>query len=414
MALAPWTWMVYLATHNNAAVAGDASVARIRQAQLGDLQVVIQQSSPVRTVRRFVGRDPEVVEDLGKVDSGDPAVLLDFIRWAVATAPAAQYALVVWSHGSGWEPAEMVQLAQQQPSVVPVTAAELTQRGADDGHQVFFSSTLRRLLAHATPAERAIAFDDGSGHSLDTVELGATLAQAAGVIGRPFALLGMNACQMSSAEVAYQVRESVRVYVASEEDMPVQSWPYDDILTRLAAQPDMDASALGRLVVERYCAYFREHPLPWGQGGLPPGVTLTALDLAGAGRLVEAVRSLAHALVAHVGDLFPLIWGAHRQTYPFKFRMCDLGSFCAALASQPSAPPEVVAAAQAVSAILSDPALVVAQECTASVYDALGGVTTYLLGMEPNKPVSPYYAATDYAQATGWGDFLTAYNAAAS
>ena len=102
MPIASWTWMIYLATHNNAATAGDESVQRIRQAQIDDnVRVLIQQATPAGSVRRVVGASPEVVSDLGQIDSGDPATLLDFVRWAAATAPAQRYALVLWSHGSG-------------------------------------------------------------------------------------------------------------------------------------------------------------------------------------------------------------------------------------------------------------------------------------------------------------------------
>jgi hypothetical protein len=105
MATTSWTWMIYLATYNNAAQAGEESVARMRQAQLSDeVRVLVQQSTPSQTVRRVIGAAPELVADLGQVDSGDPGTLIDFIHWAAATAPAERYALVLWSHGSGWEP----------------------------------------------------------------------------------------------------------------------------------------------------------------------------------------------------------------------------------------------------------------------------------------------------------------------
>ena len=313
---ASWTWMVYLATHNNAAEVGEESVALMRQAagapqaaRQPGVRVVIQQSTPDRTVRRILGADPEVVADLGQVDSGAPETLLDFIRWAAQTAPAQRYALVLWSHGSGWAPSEMERLAQQQPAPVPVTASELKQRGAGDtAGQVFFSTSMRELLSKPTPADRAIAFDDGSGHSLDAIELGQVAAQAAGLLGRPIDLVGMNACQMCNAEVAYQLRGSADVFVASQEDMPVHGWPYDEILAQMAAQPGMDAAALGKLAVEHYCAYFRANPLPWGQEGLPAGVTLAAIKLDGIARLADAARALAtilHDDIASLSDAVP-------------------------------------------------------------------------------------------------------------
>ncbi len=356
MADASWTWMIYLATHNNAAEVGEESVARIRAvAPNKDVRVLVQQSTLDHTTRHVIGASPEIAADLGQIDSGAPETLLDFIRWAAKTAPARRYALVLWSHGSGWAPSEMERVAQQQPAAVPVTAGELKQRGeGDTAGQIFFSSSLGELLAQPTPSERAIAFDDGSGHSLDTIELGRAIAKAAQALGRPLDLVGMNACQMSSAEVAYQLRGSAEVYVASQEDMPVQGWPYDDILPRVAAQPGMDAAALGTLVVERYLAYFQASQLPC-------------------------------------------------QLY-------DLASFCRALAADGATP--ATAAANAVLAALADPTLMLKCAHLGTDYDDTGGLTTYLLPPGTGKPISPYYAETAYAQATKWGEFLAAYHAA--
>jgi hypothetical protein len=410
---AAWTWMIYLATHNNAADVGEESVARMRQAALDDnVRVLVQQSTLERTTRHVIGASPEIAADLGQVDSGTPETLLDFIRWAATTAPARRYALVLWSHGSGWAPSEMERLAQQQPATVPVTAGELRQRGeGDTAGQVFFSSSLSRLLSEPTPADRAIAFDDGSGHSLDTIELGRAIAKAAHELGRPIDLVGMNACQMSSVEVAYQLRGSAEVYVASQEDMPVQGWPYDDILPRLVAQPAMDAAALGALVVERYHDYFQASALPWGRDGLPAGVTLAATRLDGIPKLAGAVQALAAALAGEIDSLSDAVWAAHAKAHKFKFQLYDLASFCRALAAGAGATP-AAEAANAVLAALDDPTLMLKRAHLGAAYDDTGGLTTYLLAPGTGKPVSPYYAETAYAQATSWAEFLAAYHAA--
>lgn len=81
MTTAAWTWMIYLATHNKASQAGEASVARMRQAQLSsDVNVLVQQSTPQRTVQRVIGADPELVADLDQVDSGEPQTVIDFVN----------------------------------------------------------------------------------------------------------------------------------------------------------------------------------------------------------------------------------------------------------------------------------------------------------------------------------------------
>lgn len=417
-----WTWMIYLATHNNASEVGEESLTLMRQAvgaasaasgQAGRVKVLVQQATPQRTTRHILGATPEVAADLGQVDSGAPETLLDFIGWAAQSAPAKRYALILWSHGSGWSPSEMAQVAQSAPAAVPVTEGELKQRGAGDtAGQVFFSSTLRELLAKPTPGERAIAFDDGSGHSLDAIELGQVMAAAARELGRPFDLVGMNACQMGNVEVAYQLRGSAEIYVASEEDMPVHGWPYDEILPQLAAQPDMDAMALGKLAVERYCGYFRANPLPWGQEGLPAGVTLSAIKLDGIPKLADAAKTLAAALRDDIASVSDAVWAAHAKAHKFKFQLYDLATFCRALTTAPGITPAAAAAAQAVLAVLNDPALLLACGHLNAAYDGTGGLTTYLIPPGTGRPSSPYYAATAYAEETKWGEFLAAYHQA--
>lgn len=416
MSRAAWTWMIYIATHNNVAKFGDTSIGRMRAATLdANVRVLVQQETPQGCTRLEIGATPELAQDLGSsTDSGDPRTLLDFITWAVEKAPAERYALILWGHGNGWEPSEMERVAQQQPAAVPVTTGELKQRGDDDDRrQVFFASSVRRLLAAPTPAERAIAADDGSGLSIDCVELGQVMAEAAKLIGYPIDLLGMNACQMASAEVVYQCRDYARAYVASEEDMPAQSLPYDEILNQLVATPTLDGPALGKLIVERYCAFYQnDRTLPWGQGKFPPGVTLAAIDAARTTELGEAVKALAAALQASIGDEAEAVWAAHRAALPFKFRLYDLASFCRALLAQPNLAPAVAETARRALAAFEGQNMVLARGYTAPKYTEAGGLTAYLMPPTPGRALSPFYAETAFARATGWGEFLAAYHAA--
>jgi hypothetical protein len=364
-------------------------------------------------VRRIIGANPELAADLGQIDSSAPQTVIDFVNWAHTTAPAQRYGLILWSHGSGWEPSEMIRQAQQRRAFVPVTEAELTNRGLEDeGRQIFFSTTLRELLARSTPPERAICFDDGSGHALDTIELGQVVSQATQILGQPIDLLGMNACQMSNIEVAYQLRDHVQIYIASPEDMPVQSWPYADILTRLAAQPTLDRAALGQMIVERYCTYYRNKALPWGRGGYPQGATLAAIRADRIAPLAAETRTLAAALMANIDEQIQMIWDAHRATHAFKFRLYDLASFCRALSAQSGIADAIAQAARNVLLAIEDPAFRLAYTYTAAAYATTSGLSTYLMLPDPGRRLSPYYYQTDYASATGWGAFLSAYHTA--
>ena len=118
-----------------------------------------------------------------------------------------------------------------------VNSTEAQERSAAPGRRVLFRTTLRSLLEPDKPSERAILFDDGTGHSLDTLELSRVTGAIAEVVGQPLGLLGMDACLMANLEVAYEVRNSVRYLVASEELVPGHSWPYPGSSTHYATTP---------------------------------------------------------------------------------------------------------------------------------------------------------------------------------
>ena len=209
--------------------------------------------------RIIVGKDgkAEERENLGTdVDSGSPQTLLDFIRWAKAKAPADRYALIIWNHGSGWDPLDFDEL-YEHVKAVGVTPRELDVRAASQLGRSLFRPTLETALTLPNAGARAIASDDGTGHSLDTLELGEVLAKAHTLLGRPLDLLGMDACLMSCLEVAYQSASDVRAVVSSEELEPGDGWPYDKILGDLRSNPGMDGAALGRVVVKRYVESYK-------------------------------------------------------------------------------------------------------------------------------------------------------------
>ena len=84
------------------------------------------------------------------------------------------------------------------------------------------------------------------------VSLAGILDNAAMSIGRKIDLLGFDACFMAMTEVLHELRNSTEMVVASDEEIPSGSWPYDSILGDLAQFPGMDASALSTVIVSRF------------------------------------------------------------------------------------------------------------------------------------------------------------------
>ena len=127
--------------------------------------------------RIVIGKDGkgEERENLGRdVDSGSPQTLVDFIRWSKAKAPADRYALIIWNHGSGWDPLDFEDLYEHVRGA-GVTPRELDARAHAQIGRSLFRPTIEAALTQRDARLRAIASDDGTGHSLDTIELGNVL-----------------------------------------------------------------------------------------------------------------------------------------------------------------------------------------------------------------------------------------------
>lgn len=290
-----WTWMVYLAGDNDLSQFGDTDLEEMRRVgSSADVNVVVQfdNAGNLGTRRIKIERDgqKERVEKMGETDSGDPNQLVDFTLWAAQEYPADRYALILWNHGGGWAPSAIDEIAQEVHAR-DYSARESNERAASPLGRTFFRTSLKKILNVPTNDERAILSDDGSGHSVDTVELGKVLALVKKKLGKRIDLLGMDACLMSNLEVAFQCKSYVRYIVASEETEPGDGWPYTDVLRVLVDRPSAATAEIAAHIVDSYIASYE-------QPGSTPTVTQTALDLSKIETLASPLDELADALNA--------------------------------------------------------------------------------------------------------------------
>jgi hypothetical protein len=429
-----WTILVYIAAHNNLVAWGQDSMKRILSVGSSPdvkLAVFYDGYGAKRMVAGAPGEAP-VEEALGRFDSGDPQALIDTARWAFEQCPAERYGLVLWSHGSGWQPETVYrsvagsppgnwsaeEIARIMQEIHGAPDRDAVQRSGEAGSMALFRTTLKKILESPNLHERAVCFDDGSGHSLDTLELERVTQSIQTIIGQPLDLLGLDACVMSTLEVAYQLRQHVNFLVASEELVPAQSWPYDTILGALRAEPKMPARDLATVVARHYFDYYKAHP-PGFNGG---DVTQLALDLAHIDELARAVDGLAGALLGDIRQQAAHLWEAQRKSKKretrtpdgrrknnkFLFHLWDLGTLAANLAEQ-SQDAQVQAAVQAVRTALRPGGAVIAEGHRGAWFDGIGGVSIYAVppGMQR---ISPYYSEVALAQETRWGEMLEAYH----
>ena len=242
-------------------------------------------------------------------------------------------------------------------------------------------------------------------------------------MGQRLDFLGMCACLMATAEVAYQLRDCVDVVTASEGLVPGYSWPFDLIFSGLRSDPSQTAAALSRSVVRLYTDYYTKHPPKCGD------VTLVALELARIIDLTAALDALAAALLDEMATQATVLWdaqakaenketvanpaGCKDKATKFTYHLWDLGTLATNLAADPSATSAVKDAAQAVHAALSPPGrTVLAEGHRGDWFDGTGGVSIYL--MKPDRSgtqrLSSHYRQLALAADTRWNEMLQAYH----
>jgi hypothetical protein len=400
---AAWTVLVYLAGDNNLDQSGVGDLLEMKKAgSTPRVRVAAEfDRGSGRGAKRYLLRKggtlaADAVASLGRLNTGDPKNLLDFVRWGVKTCPAERYALVLWNHGQGWDDTD-IYADERHRRLRPLARGRV--------RRALFRPPVRRMLAGAIRKFecRAILLDDDAKDFLDNVEMKRVLAASAEAIGGKLDVLGMDACLMSMAEVGYQIRESAAFTVGSEQTEPGDGWPYDRILRALSKQPEMEAKELSATIVREYLASYAPGD----------GVTQSACDLAGAEALASAVAALAGALLAALPDETQrgriLAARSRVQAYevPDNVDLADLCGLLAAGMLGSVVAERCAAVVRAVGAGKKGAAggYVVAQGSKGADLAHSHGVAIYF----PTAAVSPLYARLDWAQATGWGRFLEAW-----
>ncbi len=409
-----WTVLVYMAGDNNLDLAGVSDLTEMKKVgSTANVNVLAQfdRAGGRGATKRYLLRKGtslanDVVQSLGETNCGDPAVLKDFITWGVSRFPAEHYLLVLWNHGAGWDDANLYQgdvFGDAPPPVIRKgkAIANVRSRGGPIPLRQVRAALRRtdRALFRTTPIvaarTRGIAYDDDAQDFLDSAELKRVLAGAARTIGRKIDVLGMDACLMSMAEVAYQVRGATNVLVGSQESEPNDGWPYDRVLKALVAKPSMGPAELARTIVQQYLASYRSNE----------GVTQAAMDLAGMAALAKAVDALGKALTSALtspgarGAILEARAGAQDYSAPYD-DYCDLADVCTKVAQLVHDRAVIDACAGVEDALRG---CVLASGAKGEAVAGSHGLSIYF----PRRKVSKLYGKLDFVRATAWAGFLS-------
>jgi Clostripain family len=409
-----WTVMVYLAGDNNLDSAGVMDLKEMKKVGSTDQMNVIaqfdRQGSDTNTSRYYIRKGgtlaKDVVGNLGETNTGDPRVLEDFIQWGVENYPAQHYLLVVWNHGNGWNDENVYRMAKSTLKlnirrrgevVLPAQGAPKDsvsiRRIRAIGGRKFRRALFCTSIAKAVRT-RGIAYDDNAQDFLDNIEMKRILSSAKKTMKHKVDILGMDACLMSMAEVAYQLRDSVSLTVGSEEVEPGDGWPYDRILAKLSQKPAMGPNELATTIVSEYLASYPANA----------NVTQSACDLAKFDVLANRVEQLANVLNGHLSDTAAraTIGESRLQTQAYDVPdYIDLYDFCDLLEGK-SGLADIRTACRAVKDAIQGGGVIIRSGYKGRNVEHSKGLSIYF----PQKSISSLYATLDFTKETAWGRFL--------
>jgi hypothetical protein len=280
----------------------------------------------------------------GERNTGDPATLVDFVKWGVQKAPAQKYLLQMWGHGGGL-----------------------------DGSQ----------------------FDSESGD--DALTIG-EMASALSAAGMPtIDLVSYDNCLMAMAEVGAAIAPKVNgLFVASEE---LVNGTGQDYLTAYAALKATDPVTVtaAQVAAGMVASYQTQY-----QGDIDRCDTFSATTASGYAALTAALKQFVDASATLGTTERTTLRTAVTSSVAYdttSFR--DLGSFMTKVLAATSLPQPLRTAATAVSSAIS--AMVPSK--TADQRNS-SGIAVYLPTSSTDAYLSSY--ATDaaaFCQATGWNTF---------
>ncbi|HWP49315.1 MAG TPA: clostripain-related cysteine peptidase [Candidatus Limnocylindrales bacterium] len=388
---AKWTFLVFIAGDNDLEGSGYHDIDEMKMfGSNTQVKVLVQfDNLKEQTVKRYLieKNNARCVQVLSETNTGDPAVLQDFITWAMQKYPAEHYLVDVWNHGGGWED-------------LPEGFDYDSLRGTPVDHRrkvrkSIFLSTVKKVTTDPQH-KRYIAVDVTARDYLDNLELKKALT----VPNRKIDVVGFNACLMNMLEVAYEIKDCVNFIVGSEETEPGAGWAYNKIFETLFTDPNISPPDLARAIVQCYAESYPNNR----------NVTQSALDISKIKQVVAAVDELGKALTPEIPAICDLLSTIRNQVQYFTndnyVDLYDLASLIMGSVEKAS----IKSAAEKVRRVISNDAGngFVLHNFRSSDLPYAYGVSIYF--PRNKKTFAPNYDRLDFTRDyPRWYNFLTAY-----
>lgn len=391
--LAEWTFLTYIAADNSLASYAAYNTNDMSKGVVtgSNSNVLVQWDKPSDNTTWRYKIIPGGKQDVGSLVSNEMGrnpsqELINAMQWVVTKYPAKRYALVLWNHGSGVEDL-------------------------------------------APGSTRGILYDDSQNTCLTNQGLVTALTSIKQLLGKNLDLIAMDACLMAMLEVGYEMKDYVDFFVASEETIPGNGFPYSLFLKSLSINPaGTTPTMLAQSMVNSYKKYYTKTQRV-------ADMTLSAMNLSYIDALKDNVDQFITAVNACAAidsvATKKLIVNARKATLSFEMsEYIDLYAFFNNILSRSktknaksqhilnnithearlSTNPRYQTALSALRAVINDGLTKITSVILQSI---AGSACTGARGISIYYPISgsidTSYLQTPFAQDTSWVSFIQAY-----
>ena len=239
----------------------------------------------------------------------NPQNLTEFLKWA-SQYEAKHRCLFLWGHGYelllNEDPQSLPKVQQNHCS--PANGLKETQNGDKTVGGTKAIAATRNYLA---PKNLKKALEDAK-PSIGTLDI-----------------IGVDACSMSLVELASELSDCGDFLIASQEDVPDASFPYDQFLSKLQRFDRDDVEGISTAIPQLYAQAYQDYVITPGTGMRE--ITLTSLRLNQIATVTEPLSRLAKALLSSSSDpvIRKTILEARKAARDFALGLfVDLRDFC--------------------------------------------------------------------------------------
>jgi hypothetical protein len=395
-----WAIMMFIANDNNLDQFTKGKIAEINCVGSTRATDVIVQfdtrgRSFIRRMRLSKGRTFPLRALQDETNTGDKRTLIRFVDLTLEDFHPRRAMLVISNHGSGFDIAGDQEIGRVSANRGDT---ETGPRRKTHARAPIFWTAASRTKAFAVLETRGGSSPAGS-DTLDLLELKSAMRSIVRRHGR-MELLAFDACLMGTFEVAYQLRNTARVMVASQSNIPIPGCRFASTFGLMRDETLTTATAAKALVDDVTPVVGDEYS------------AMAALDLELADTLAEAISVLADTLITALAqdeEALQIITIAHLSTLTFlDSHTIDLFDFCERLAEtmkDKDVRDDVREAATDVQEAVEQFVLHAAPR--GAVVEGAHGISITL--PRRHDAISTEYRQLDLAHETSWLEFLDAY-----